>query len=120
MRKIMALNIVMAIIIFGGILFVALDFAFNFTGKLNAGSDNDGPMIVEANAKRELVLPLEAGEEIRKIHTAGDQMLIHVGRPDEHGRILVVSAISAKHRATINVTGPAPADTGKDTQDTAE
>lgn len=114
MRKIVMLNILMAAIIFGGMLFVAADFAFNITGKLNATPEGDGPMIVEAAAQRELMLPLEEGEELREIKTAGDQVLIHVGRPGENGRIMIVSAISAKHRATINLVGPPPQDVSED------
>lgn len=106
MRKIMALNIAMAVLIFGGMLFVAMDFAFNITGKLNAGEQDTGPMIVEADAQRELMLPLAPGEELLDIQAAGDQVLIHVGRPGENGRIMIVSAISAKHRATINLVPP--------------
>jgi len=106
MRKIIALNIFMATVIFGGMLFVALDFAFNITGKLGTDKSNNAPIIVESNAQRELTLPLADGEKVHSIQSAGDQIIIHVGKPGENGRILIVSAISAKHRATVNIVSP--------------
>ena len=105
MRKILALNIFVAILIFGGILFVALDFAFNFTGKLGKQNEPQEAIIVEGGNYKQLNLALADGEVIHSIQSAGDQIVIHVGKPGENGRLMVVSAISAKHRATVTFDG---------------